>query len=238
MSSLLRQPAGTLARVDEVVRSYALAEKADATRRAYHADFCLFSAWCRDRGGSPLGAPPELVAAFLAAQADTGKRPSTLTRRLAAIGYAHKLAGLPSPAAHEAVRAVMRGIRRVEGAAPRQKAPATAERVAAMLAAIPGATLTGKRDRALLLLGFAGAFRRAELVALEAADLTFEADGLRIKISKADQETRRAGGRRSPSRMAPGCAPSPPSRTGWRRPRSRTGACSAASTGMGGCWGR
>jgi integrase len=80
----------------------------------------------------------------------------------------------------------------VEGAAPRQKAPATAERIGAMLAAIPGATLTGKRDRALLLLGFAGAFRRAELVALEVADLTFEDEGLRIRIrrSKADQEGR------------------------------------------------
>jgi site-specific recombinase XerD len=86
----------------------------------------------------------------------------------------------------------MRGIRRSQGAAATQKAPATAERIAAMLAAIPAATLAGKRDRALLLLGFAGAFRRAELVALELADLAFEAEGLRIRIrrSKADQEGR------------------------------------------------
>jgi hypothetical protein len=82
------------------------------------------------------------VAAF-AAQAAAGIKPSTLTCRLAAIGYAHKLAGLRSPASHEAVRAVMRGIRRTEGAAATQKAAATAVRIAAMLAAIPGATLTG-----------------------------------------------------------------------------------------------
>jgi len=149
------------------VRGYALAEKADATRRAYHADFALFSAWCEGNGGAALGAAPELVAAFLAMQADAGIKPSTLTRHLSAIGYAHKLAGLPSPAAHEAVRAVLRGIRRSKGAASTPKAPATAERIAAMLAAIPAKTLQGKRDRALLLLGFAGAFRRAELVALE-----------------------------------------------------------------------
>jgi site-specific recombinase XerD len=175
--------------IDANVRAYALAEKAEATRRAYHADFALFSDWCQDRGGAALGAAPELVAAFLAAQADAGIKPSTLTRRLAAIGYAHKLAGLPSPASHEAVRAVLRGIRRTQGAAPTQKAPATAERVTAMLAALPD-TLQGKRDRALLLLGFAGAFRRAELVALTLEDLQFETEGLRITIrrSKADQE--------------------------------------------------
>jgi site-specific recombinase XerD len=69
----------------------------------------------------------------------------------------------------------MRGIRRTHGAAPTQKAPATAERIAAMLTAIPAGTLQGKRDRALLL-GFAGTFRRAELVALELEDLAFEAE--------------------------------------------------------------
>ena len=173
------------------VQAYALAEKSDATRRAYKSDFDLFADWCRARrNAEPLGASPEKVAAFLAGQASAGVRPSTLTRRLAAISYAHRLAGLPSPAAHEAVRAVLRGIRRKMGTAPKQKAPATAERVAAMLAAIPDDTLQGKRDRALLLLGFAGAFRRSELVALEVADLAFEPDGMRVRVrrSKTDQD--------------------------------------------------
>ena len=58
MSTLMRQPPGALARVDDVVRTYALAEKANATRRAYHADFSLFAAWCLDRGGAALGAAP------------------------------------------------------------------------------------------------------------------------------------------------------------------------------------
>ncbi len=115
----------------------------------------LFVEWCRLRRGiDGLGAPPKALAALLAGQASISVAPSTLTRRLAAIGYAHRLAGLPSPASHEAVRAVMRGTRRTAGAAPTQKAPATAYRIGAMLEAIPADTLLGQRGRALLLLGF------------------------------------------------------------------------------------
>lgn len=175
------------------VQAYALAEKAAATRRAYRGDFVKFGMWCRaNRDEEALGASPDTVAAYLAAQASAGGKPSTLARCLAAIGYAHRLAGLPSPAAHEAVRAVMRGIRRTAGATPAQKAPATADRIGAMLQAIPADTLLGQRDRALLLLGFAGAFRRSELVALQVADLAFEPDGVRVLIrrSKADQDGR------------------------------------------------
>ena len=170
---------------------FAAAEKSDATRRAYRSDFAVFSDWCRDNADVlPLNATPETVAEFLAGQALAGVKVSTLTRRLVAISYAYKLAGLPSPAAYEAVRAVLRGIRRTVGTAPKQKAPATAERIKAMLATISADTLRGKRDRALLLLGFAGAFRRSELVALEVADLAFEPDGMRVLIrrSKADQD--------------------------------------------------
>ena len=175
----------------DAIRLFALSEKSPATRRAYASDFALFATWCRGgRGVEPLGVSPDLVGAYLAGQTLAGVKPSTLTRRLAAIGYAHKLAGLPSPTGHEAVRAVLRGIRRTVGAATAPKAPATADRIADMLAAVPTDTLRGKRDRALLLLGFAGAFRRSELVALEVADLTFQVDGMLVLIrrSKADQE--------------------------------------------------
>jgi len=87
------------------------------------------------------------------------------------------------------VRAVLRGIRRTIGASRAGKAPATADILTAMLRLCP-ATLAGSRDRALLALGFAGAFRRSELVALEIADLTEAPDGLRVRIrrSKTDQE--------------------------------------------------
>ncbi|UPJ97401.1 site-specific integrase [Bradyrhizobium sp. 172] len=168
---------------------YATAEKAPATRRAYQTDHGLFVAWCEAKGLSPsLPAAAETVAAFLAAEAQAGKRPSTMGRRLAAIRYFHKLAGVPTPTDAEAVKATLRGIRRSVGSAKVRKAPAMAEDVKAMIAVSPD-TLRGKRDRALILLGFAGAFRRSELVALDVADIEEVELGLRVIIrrSKTDQ---------------------------------------------------
>jgi len=149
---------------------YARAEKAAATRRASRTDFEIFRAWCAERRISALPAAPEAVAAFLAHEAERGVRPSTIGRRVAAIRYAHKLAGLPLPTDDERVRATGRGIRRSLGAAPSKKMPATAERVMGM-APLEGTRLPAIRDRALLLIGFAGAFRRSELVALNVEDL-------------------------------------------------------------------
>jgi site-specific recombinase XerD len=169
---------------------YARAEKAEATRRAYRTDFAIFEAWCLERGAIALPARPEIVAAFLATEAGRGVRPSTIGRRVAAIRYAHKLAGhAVLPTDDERVRATMRGIRRSLGTAPSKKTPATAERIVAM-APIAGRRLAELRDRALLLIGFAGAFRRSELVALDIEDIEEAAEGLRITIrrGKTDQE--------------------------------------------------
>ena len=173
----------------DLVQAFAAAEKAPATRRAYRSDFAGFAAWCDAIGMTSLPASPATVAQFVAASAITGSKPATLTRRMAAIRYAHRLAGHPTPTDAEPVRAVMRGIRRQHGSAPDQKAAATGERIKAMLAHIPD-TLKGKRDRALLALGMAGAFRRSELVALQVADLERVPEGLRVTIrkSKTDQE--------------------------------------------------
>jgi site-specific recombinase XerD len=169
--------------------NYAKAEKSPATRKAYATDFRLFKEWCDGKGAQALPAAPETVAAFLAAEAEAGVRPSTLGRRVAAIRYAHKLASLAAPTDAEGVKATLRGIRRSIGSAKVRKAPALAERVRAMIAASPD-TLAGKRDRALILLGFAGAFRRSELVALDVADIEEADAGLRITIrqSKTDQD--------------------------------------------------
>ena len=167
----------------------ALEEKAAATRRAYGSDFRIFEAWCQTRAVSALPANPEAVAAFLAHDAETGSRPSTLGRRVAAIRYAHKLAGHVTPTDDERVRATMRGIRRSLGTASQKKAPATADRIVAMARAADD-SLKGLRDRALLLVGFAGAFRRSELVALNIEDLEETDLGFKVTIrhSKTDQE--------------------------------------------------
>jgi site-specific recombinase XerD len=166
----------------------AKAEKAASTRKAYGTDFRLFREWCDARGVPALPAAPETVAAYLAANAGTSIA-STLGRRIAAIRYAHKLAGLALPTDAEAVKATMRGIRRTHGSARVRKAPAVAGKMLGMVATAPDG-LAGLRDRALLLLGFAGAFRRSELVALDVADIEETETGLLVTIrgSKTDQE--------------------------------------------------
>jgi integrase len=130
-----------------------------------------------------------IVAAYLSWLADSGRKASTIGRRAAAIGYHHKIAGHEPPTNQEGVKAVLRGIRRTIGTARAGKAPATADLIGQMLALCPD-SMIGKRDRALLAFGFAGAFRRSELCALEVADLTEVPDGLRalIRRSKGDQE--------------------------------------------------
>lgn len=172
---------------------YAHAEKAVATRRAYRTDFRIFRAWCDSRGATALPATPEAVATFLAHEASRHIKPSTIGRRVAAIRYAHKLAGLTPPTDDERVRATLRGIRRTLGAAAVKKTPATAERIIAM-APLFSSRLSSLTDRALLLLGFAGAFRRSELAALDVEDLKETEEGLRITIRhcKTDQEGRGA----------------------------------------------
>lgn len=164
--------------------------QAPATRRAYLSDVALFSAWCAERRLACCPADPATVAVFLADEARRGVRPTTLSRRLAALRAAHLAAGLEPPTAAEEVRRVLRGIRRASGVRPTRKAPATAERLLLMVAQLPGDSLAGLRDRAILLVGFAGAFRRSELAALHAADLEESTDGLRVTVrrSKTDQD--------------------------------------------------
>jgi site-specific recombinase XerD len=175
----------------ELTRAAELAreEKAASTRRAYRSDFRIFESWCQDRGVSSLPAAAETVAAFLAHDVKAGSRPSTLGRRVSAIRYAHKLAGHPAPTDDERVKATMRGIRRTVGIAPRKKTPATAERIVSMAIAT-GTDMKGLRDRTVLLMGFAGAFRRSELVALNVEDLEESELGFKVIIrhSKTDQE--------------------------------------------------
>jgi site-specific recombinase XerD len=184
-------PANVVALQDHLASAtaYALAEKSDATRRAYASDFSDFVAWCRSMEADPLPASVATAAAYLASLADRGLKSSTITRRAAAIGYAHRRAGHEPPTNAEPVRAVLKGIRRRLGVAGERKAPATARAIGAMLKKVPD-TREGKRDRALLLVGFAAALRRSELVGLTVEDLERTPDGIFVHIrrSKTDQE--------------------------------------------------
>jgi len=172
------------------VREYVEASLAPNTRRAYRASFASFRQWCEAENVDALPASPETVAAFLAAKADAGLKPATLGQRMAAIRWAHGAAGYESPTKAKLVEAALKGIRRKLGVAPNRKAPATVDRLAAMVAKADPYTLKGKRDRALLLFGFASAMRRSELVALTVEDLEETKRGLLVTLrhSKTDQE--------------------------------------------------
>jgi integrase len=177
---------------DEIAAAlrFAAAARSANTRLAYAADWAHFVTWCAERGASPLPCPPGLMAGYLAALAASGLRASTIGRRAAGVAHVHRMNGHTPPTASEAVRAVLRGIRHSLGTAPSSKAPATHDVIARMIAACPTTSLIGLRDRAMIVLGFAGAFRRSELLALEVADLVEVPDGLRVAIrrSKTDQE--------------------------------------------------
>jgi hypothetical protein len=164
------------------VSDYVSAATAHNTRRAYRSDLDHFVAW----GGS-IPSTPEQIAAYLAAHAGTHKA-ATLKRRVVSIGLAHTAQGLENPCASELVRVTMRGIWRVHGMAQAQVTPAVREDILAMVRGLTG--LKGSRDRALLLIGFAGAFRRSELVGLNVSDLEFVDRGIIVHLrrSKTDQE--------------------------------------------------
>jgi site-specific recombinase XerD len=179
----------SLEEASNAAADFARASKSDATRRAYQADAANFVAWCERHSVEPLPASVDTIAAYLAALARSGLKASTITRRCAGIRYMHRMAGFEPPTSSEAIKAVLAGIRRSIGTSVTRKAPATAEAIRVIISEMPS-DLRGLRDRALLLLGFAGALRRSELVALDVDDIDEGTEGIhvRIKRSKTDQE--------------------------------------------------
>lgn len=169
------------------VREYIRASKSENTLRGYQSDWRAFCAWCESRVLCPLPANPETVAAFIAECAGRLKVGS-VQRRLNAIAEAHKAVGLESPTRTSVVINTMKGIRRTRGTAPVQKTATLIDDIRGMVDSTD-AGLIGARDRALILLGFAGAFRRSELVALTVDDCAFGKDGLTVTLrrSKTDQ---------------------------------------------------
>jgi site-specific recombinase XerD len=171
------------------VRAYLEAEKAGNTRRAYAKDWADFSTWCKTQTIDPIAAAPVDVARYLAQLADGGRKVATIQRRKAAISAIYKAAGFEPPTNAEGVKAVMRGIRRTLRSRPVRKAPTTAELLSLLLEHLPN-TLAGLRDRAILLVGFAAALRRSELVALKLEDIEQRVGGILLHLGQttSDQE--------------------------------------------------
>ena len=175
----------------EKTRAYIHAAKAPATLRAYRTDFEDFTRFCEEHNLPHLPATPTTVALYIADRAGS-LRSATITRRLTSITKAHQAAGFeasPSSSHHFVVSETLKGIRRSIGTAQEGKAPLLTSDIRRIVACCPE-TLAGLRDRALILVGYAGAFRRSELAAIDLAHLSFIKDGLVIDLrrSKTDQE--------------------------------------------------
>jgi site-specific recombinase XerD len=188
----------------EAAREYAEAARAPNTLRAYRSDVEDFSTYCGVElgGASPLPADPETVALYITDMARERRlKTSTIERRLASISAWHKRHGYPSPTEERLVREVMKGIRRREGSAQKQAAPLTVGVLKRVLSVMRERDpKTGEvcpavlRDRALLLIGFAGSFRRSELSALRASDPEFfEGRGVVVLVRKSKTDAAGSG---------------------------------------------
>lgn len=170
--------------VSPLVEEFVCNSLATNTLRAYASDIAMFIQW-----GGHLPSPPQLVAEFLASHAQSHAA-STLSRYLAAISKVHRVRSLPDPTSTELVKATIRGIRR-SGVGPGGDAiakPLVRHDLFKVLGTM-GSSLADCRDRALLVLGFAGALRRSELVGLDVRDLAVTPQGVVITLrrSKTDQ---------------------------------------------------
>jgi integrase len=162
---------GALDRLVETARDYARAAVSENTLRAYGRDWAHFARWCRRRGAEALPASPALIGLYIAdLAAPAGQAPAlavaSIERRLSGLvwGYAQRGQRLDRKDRH--IASVLAGIRRRHARPPVQKAAILPDDLLAMLASLPH-DLRGLRDRAILLIGFAGGLRRSEIVGLD-----------------------------------------------------------------------
>jgi site-specific recombinase XerD len=153
-------PLSPLSCTDPKILEFIAAATAPNTQRAYQSDLRHFVLW-----GGRVPATPEQVARYLADHAATLSM-ATLARRLAGFRAAHVERGLPDPTKGELIRLTFRGIRRRYGKPQRRVAPLRIEHLSAIISLVSDST-RDIRDRALLLVGFAGAFRRSEIAAIQ-----------------------------------------------------------------------
>jgi len=178
-------------------RDYAAAARAKNTVRAYRFAWADFTDWCQDQEVRSLPANADDVARYIGELAQRGLKTATIQLRLASIAQAHKAADQEPPTRAAAVRMVWAGIKRTHGTAQDGKSPLLLEDLRAANARLQrsrsskrGPRLRLWRDRAILLVGFATACRRSELVGLEVADVVLSRAGATITLrrSKTDQE--------------------------------------------------
>ncbi len=159
-------------------------EGAINTQRAYKADLKDFNNWCEINGQIPFPVSPETLAAYVSQLADTCKW-ATINRRLAAISKLHQLNNLDTPTQNRVFRIVMEGIKRTKGVRQKQAPAFKLNILKQLLRDFDTESNSNLRNKAIILLGFTGAFRRSELVALNVEDLSFTDEGLIISMQKS-----------------------------------------------------
>nr|WP_306154061.1 tyrosine-type recombinase/integrase [Roseovarius sp. MMSF_3281] len=162
---------GALDRLVETARDYARAAASDNTLKAYAKDWAHFARWCRMKGTEPLPPPPEMIGLYLADLASgSGPSPalsvSTIDRRLSGLAWNYAQRGFTLDRKNRHIATVLAGIKRKHARQPVQKEAILPEDILAMVATLPF-DLRGLRDRAILLLGYAGGLRRSEIVSLD-----------------------------------------------------------------------
>jgi site-specific recombinase XerD len=155
------------------------------TQRAYAGDWRRFTTWCREHGREALPADVLTMAAFVTSLAEAGKKVATIQRHCASVSKAHQLAGLPTPTDDRQFKTLLEGISREKGVRQKQAPAFTLAYFKRVVQGIDIERPDGIRDRALLLLGLAGAFRRDELASIDLAHLRFDDDGLVVELPKS-----------------------------------------------------
>lgn len=176
-----------LANLGAQLREYAQASTSDSTKAAYQSDWQHFEAWATSQGLEALPAEPMTICAYLGFLADSFKI-STIRRRMVAISRIHETQGYTSPTKNPVVRSVLEGMSRKIGTKQEKKKPINTAQIKSWVDSLED-TLQDTRDKAVILFGFAGAFRRSEIAALDVEDIEFSPQGMVVTVrkSKTDQ---------------------------------------------------
>ncbi|WNR43009.1 site-specific integrase [Paenibacillus roseipurpureus] len=159
-------------------------EKSTNTIRAYSADLDHFTTWCTEKGVNSVPVDDEIFAIYLTSLAISGYKTSTIYRKMSAISHAHIVNGFKRPKT-VSIRKIILGIEDVYGNEEVIKTPVPVDLLKVMLSKVQ-LKLKGTRDKAILLIGFSGALRRSELVAINVEDISFNDKGIEVIIRKSN----------------------------------------------------
>lgn len=182
--------------LDAQINYYVSNSKADNTKKSYGSDWNEFISWCETVGFEPLPSQPETVAKYIIWMAKNEYKASTIQRRLSSISVAHQMANFATPVNSAIVKGVWDGVKKQIGVKQHHKKAILTDDLKLMLSTLSD-DIRGIRDRALLLIGFAGAFRRSELISVDVEHVEFEGEKMFIHLidpktnkykSKANQD--------------------------------------------------